>query len=71
MDYNVHRQELLGNGFTVINKVFSADEIDAIKKLINDTELTNPLFRRTADLFAIRQVLKEIRKVISKKISAY
>jgi hypothetical protein len=48
------------DGFIVIDDVYSAPEIDAIGALLESADCTNQNFRKTTDLFAIRQFLKEI-----------
>lgn len=58
-----HRQNVLNNGFTVIEGIYTADEIDAIIDKISKVDQSNPTFRKTNDLFAIRQFLKEVPSV--------
>ena len=60
MNLETHRQEIIENGFTVINDIFTATEIEQILALVENANTTNPTFRKSADLFAIRQFLKEI-----------
>lgn len=57
------KTEVLEKGFTVINDIFSAQEIENIAALIQDMDGSNDTFRRSQDLFAIRQFLKEIPEV--------
>lgn len=52
--------ELLGKGFTVIPDVFTYNEVDVIANAIEKANSTNDTFRKSADLFAIRQFLKEL-----------
>jgi len=54
------KQELLGNGFTVIEQVFSDEELEAIIHSIEHADTSKATFRKSADLFAIRQFLKEV-----------
>ena len=54
------KQELLGNGFTVIEQVFSEEELEAIIHSIEHADTSKATFRKSADLFAIRQFLKEV-----------
>ncbi len=60
LKYSIERQELDENGFTVIDQLFSNDEVEKIIQTINQIDSSNPTFRKTNDLFAIRQCLKEI-----------
>jgi ectoine hydroxylase-related dioxygenase (phytanoyl-CoA dioxygenase family) len=52
-------------GFTIIDEVFSNDEIENIIEKINQADYSSPAFRKTGDLFAIRQFLKEIPAIQS------
>jgi ectoine hydroxylase-related dioxygenase (phytanoyl-CoA dioxygenase family) len=54
------RQQLDDLGFTVLNDIFSDAEIENILSSINSADTSNPTFRKSDDLFAIRQFLKEI-----------
>jgi ectoine hydroxylase-related dioxygenase (phytanoyl-CoA dioxygenase family) len=47
-------------GYTVIENVFSPAELDAIAHQITRANSSRPAFRKTADVFAIRQFLKEL-----------
>jgi len=66
-DWTFNQQQLATAGYTVINNVFTTDEISAIATEITDADTSGPAFRKTKDLFAIRRFLKEIpslRKLI-------
>jgi ectoine hydroxylase-related dioxygenase (phytanoyl-CoA dioxygenase family) len=52
------------NGFEVINSVYTVSEIEEIITAINENTSNKPTFRKSADLFAIRQFLKEIPESI-------
>jgi ectoine hydroxylase-related dioxygenase (phytanoyl-CoA dioxygenase family) len=56
-------QQIEQQGFTVIPGVFDHDEIAAIIAVIQQTDPSNPTFRKSNDLFAIRQFLKEVPAV--------
>ena len=58
-----HQENISSKGFTLIDDVFNAHEIAAILAVINNTDQSNPTFRKTEDLFAIRQFFKEIPEV--------
>lgn len=47
-------------GFDIIEDVFTLEEIDTILNCLEQADKTNPTFRKTNDLFAIRQLLKEL-----------
>lgn len=54
------KDNIATDGFTIVNCIYTPDEIDAIISIINQANQTNPTFRKTEDLFAIRQFLKQI-----------
>lgn len=57
-------EEVQTNGYAVIDAVFSSNEIEAIRKEIErESNSSKETFRKTKDLFAIRQFLKEIPSV--------
>lgn len=59
-DLNIIKHKFLENGFTVIDHVYSDTELDVILKSIEQADTTKTTFRKSADLFAIRQFLKEV-----------
>ena len=56
-------KEFNDKGFHVINEIYSKEEVISITKFINNLDASNPLFRRTDDLFAIRQFIKEFPEI--------
>ncbi|MFY8188225.1 MAG: phytanoyl-CoA dioxygenase family protein [Flavobacterium sp.] len=58
-----HQIEIEENGFTTIDKVYTDHEIEQILMLIEKTDQNKETFRKSTDLFAIRQFLKEIPAV--------
>ncbi|ASK30310.1 phytanoyl-CoA dioxygenase [Chryseobacterium sp. T16E-39] len=58
-DLENHKNEVLEKGFTVINTVFSEKEIESIIHTIENMDTSKDTFRKSGDLFAIRQFLKE------------
>jgi ectoine hydroxylase-related dioxygenase (phytanoyl-CoA dioxygenase family) len=56
----IEKEELFESGFTILNGIYSKEEVTNILYLIDNTSSTNETFRRSKDLFAIRQFLKEI-----------
>lgn len=59
-DLNHHQESIATNGFTVVDAIYSPKEIGDILTEINKTNTDKNTFRKTDDLFAIRQFLKEI-----------
>lgn len=59
-----HQQELLENGFSIVKDIYSSDEINRILSVIDQADTSRDTFRKTNDLFAIRQFLKEIPAVV-------
>jgi ectoine hydroxylase-related dioxygenase (phytanoyl-CoA dioxygenase family) len=57
---NSYKKEIEENGFTVINHVFTDEDVNQLIRLIQQADNTKETFRKTKDLFAIRQFLKEI-----------
>ncbi|MBD2752233.1 phytanoyl-CoA dioxygenase family protein [Spirosoma validum] len=64
---NVHQQkleqariELAENGFTILTNVFDNDILQLFAHAIEHASATNASFRRTNDLFAIRNLLQEV-----------
>lgn len=48
------------NGYAIHSDFYSRQEVEKMKQVIEAAVTDKPTFRRTNDLFAIRQVLKEI-----------
>ena len=60
MNLKQHQKNIFKNGFTIINDIFSIEEITQILAIITQADTTNATFRKSADIFAIRQFLKEM-----------
>ncbi|MCJ0741139.1 phytanoyl-CoA dioxygenase family protein [Pedobacter montanisoli] len=60
-----YKQEIEETGFTTIDKIYSEEEIADILKIIDTTDSSKETFRKSDDLFAIRQFLKEIPEITS------
>jgi len=58
-----HQEEINRTGFTVINGIYTAEETDKIAKTIDAANADRSNFRKSEDLFAIRQFLREIPDV--------
>jgi ectoine hydroxylase-related dioxygenase (phytanoyl-CoA dioxygenase family) len=54
------RNTISTDGFAILNDVFTAAEIDKLLYIIESADTSKATFRKTNDLFAIRQFLKEI-----------
>ena len=63
MDVSIASWEINKNGYTIIDSVYTPNEIDRIIDLIENVNPDKPTFRQTADLFAIRQFLQEVPDV--------
>jgi ectoine hydroxylase-related dioxygenase (phytanoyl-CoA dioxygenase family) len=62
-----HLNQISTNGFTIINQVYTESEIEKLISLIeNRTESNseNATFRKSRDLFAIRQFHKEVPETL-------
>ena len=62
-----HSSEINSEGFTIINNVYTESEIEKLISLIEnitDNESDNETFRKSKDLFAIRQFHKEIPETL-------
>lgn len=55
-----HRTAIAEKGFTVVNDVFNTAAVEALIACIENTDTAKATFRRTKDLFAIRQFFKEV-----------
>lgn len=51
------------NGFAIINSIYSEEEINKILNEIENSDSDKDTFRKSSDLFAIRQILKEIPEI--------
>ncbi len=60
MDFDNLRLDISENGFAVVEDVYSAEELNEIIRTIEEIDQSKPTFRKTNDLFAIRQFLREI-----------
>ncbi|AYM99916.1 phytanoyl-CoA dioxygenase family protein [Chryseobacterium sp. 3008163] len=58
-----HKNTIADKGFSVISNIFSTEEIEKISEVIQNIDTSKETFRKSEDLFAIRQFLKEIPEV--------
>jgi ectoine hydroxylase-related dioxygenase (phytanoyl-CoA dioxygenase family) len=59
----VAKRDVASKGFAVIDSVYSVNEIESIEQAILNANDNSPTFRKTKDLFAVRQFFKEIPSV--------
>ena len=57
-------EKIANDGFIVINNLFEDEVIEAMLSIISEADSSKPTFRKTNDLFAIRQFLKEVPDVV-------
>ncbi|AZA99771.1 phytanoyl-CoA dioxygenase [Chryseobacterium joostei] len=58
-----YKSHILEYGFSIIDNVFSDDEVEKIIAVLNGIDTSWENFRKSEDLFAIRQFLKEIPEI--------
>lgn len=63
MTFLQHHQELEDLGFTILTEIYTTAEVEQILNVINQADTSKSTFRKSADLFAVRQFLKEIPDV--------
>lgn len=56
----IQTTDFLLNGFATINNIYTAEELEKVLEQISHANSGKETFRKSADLFAIRQFLKEI-----------
>lgn len=54
------KKEIAAQGYTTVNNFYSEEEVLNILSAVENTDHSNPAFRKTSDLFAIRRFLHEI-----------
>ena len=60
------KEKIASDGFAIIDKVFTDEEIDNLLLTISQADTSKPTFRKTNDLFAVRQFLREVPDSIDK-----
>lgn len=60
-----HREEIFENGFTIIDNIYSPKELEQIQLIVDTADSSKDTFRKSAGLFAIRQLFKEIPGVVN------
>lgn len=54
------KEKISSDGFAIIDTVFTDEEIDGLLQAISKVDTSRQTVRKTSDLFAIRQFLKEV-----------
>ncbi|MBB1283380.1 phytanoyl-CoA dioxygenase family protein [Flavisolibacter sp. BT320] len=54
------KEKIFHEGFAIVNGIYSTEEVSQILSAIAEADNTGPTFRKSEDLFAIRQFFKEI-----------
>ncbi|SDJ33201.1 phytanoyl-CoA dioxygenase family protein [Chryseobacterium jejuense] len=62
-DLSTYKSHIEKYGFSVINEVFSDAEVVEIIDVLNNIDTSKENFRKSEDLFAIRQFLKEVPEI--------
>ena len=52
------KEKIDNEGFAVVENIFSNEEVDYLLQIISNTDSSNPSFRKSKYLFAIRQFFK-------------
>ena len=63
-DITKYKNELSENGFSILNNIYSAEEVHNILTAINNADTSKDTFRKSSGLFAIRQFFKELPDTI-------
>ncbi|WP_211165421.1 phytanoyl-CoA dioxygenase family protein [Flavobacterium silvaticum] len=63
MELEKHKEQITEIGFSIIPDIYSREETDTLISIIEDVDTSKENFRKSANLFAIRQFLKEVPKV--------
>jgi ectoine hydroxylase-related dioxygenase (phytanoyl-CoA dioxygenase family) len=58
-------EKISNDGFTIIQDIYTPDEVESIIATINQVDQSKDTFRKTDDLFAIRRFLIEVPKAKS------
>jgi ectoine hydroxylase-related dioxygenase (phytanoyl-CoA dioxygenase family) len=54
------KERILSEGFAIIDNIYTDEEVDGILSTISQVDTSKPTFRKTTNLFAIRQFFKEV-----------
>jgi ectoine hydroxylase-related dioxygenase (phytanoyl-CoA dioxygenase family) len=59
------KEQISRDGFAIVENIFTNKEVDAIVSIISQADTSKPTFRKTTELFAIRQFFKEVPEAIN------
>lgn len=59
------KQKLTSDGFAIVDDIYSNEEVIAIIETINNADISKNTFRKSSELFAIRQFLNEVPNSVS------
>lgn len=62
-NFQLNVKELITKGYSVFENIYDEAQVAGILNRINETDKSGTAFRKTSDLFAIRQLLKEVPAV--------
>ncbi|MFI5141829.1 MAG: phytanoyl-CoA dioxygenase family protein [Bacteroidia bacterium] len=59
-DFVIKRNQIDADGFTTIDNIYTTEEVEQLLLVINQADTSRQSFRKSTELFAVRQFLKEI-----------
>jgi ectoine hydroxylase-related dioxygenase (phytanoyl-CoA dioxygenase family) len=63
-DFSTYKQQISESGFSIAENIYSPEEVQSILAEIDEVDTSKETFRKTSDLFAIRQFLKEVPQTV-------
>ncbi|HTG56544.1 MAG TPA: phytanoyl-CoA dioxygenase family protein [Niabella sp.] len=70
IDYRDQTAQIVKQGFSVVESVYTKEEVEAVLQIIEKADTSKDTFRQSNDLFAIRQFLKELPDVLPVLLNA-
>jgi len=58
------KEKIVSEGFAIIDNIFTDEENEHLVQIISKADTSKPTFRKTTDLFALRQFFKEVPSTI-------
>jgi ectoine hydroxylase-related dioxygenase (phytanoyl-CoA dioxygenase family) len=58
-------EQIFNNGFAIVESIYTEEEMLQIINAIEEVDSSNPTFRKSTDLFAIRQFFKEVSQAVA------
>ena len=65
MNLTDYQKEIADKGYTILEDVFSEEEIHSVISCVDKIDASDAAFRKTNDLFAIRRFLEKVPDVVS------